>query len=436
MTSCASPPATAGGAARILAAALIALAVACPAGAGLAQAADPAVAEGSCAAPAVSRYLAANASEAGVIRLIFFDAEGSPVEFSECVGGRLRPVGTVRSAPNTMTVLTTTWSCSRAVRNFVAAATLPNGIRAVGSFSVRAPSCARRFRVSAPRSVKPGSTARVRVVDTWGIGGIRAQLCITPPGAKRSCRTLAFAPAVSVASRRFRASERGRWRVELRIREHRIRASVAVGGRAPVARNLPTLLATGDSTMQGVDNFLADELGEEVDVRSDVRPGTGISKLNPWARIAARDVRELRPDVTVISIGANDAWPMTTAAGAVQACCEEPWVAEYAMRVRSMMRTYLRRGRGRVIWLTLPVPRDPRRVAIFAAVNHAIVRAATGMRGVTIMRMDELFSPNGYRETIAYRGDVVDVREPDGIHLNVAGTAIAAAAIVSELRGR
>ncbi len=140
--------------------------------------------------------------------------------------------------------------------------------------------------------------------------------------------------------------------------------------------------------------------------------------------------------MTVISIGANDAWPMTTAGGAEHACCDEPWIAEYAVRVRSMMRSYLRRGRGRVIWLTLPVPRDQRRVQIFAAVNHAILRAAAGLDGVTIMRMDTLFSPGGYQETISYRGNEVDVREPDGIHLNVSGTAIAAKAIVDELLRR
>jgi len=165
-----------------------------------------------------------------------------------------------------------------------------------------------------------------------------------------------------------------------------------------------------------------------------VRPGTGISKLNPWAQISKRDVRRLRPDVTVVSIGANDAWPMTTAAGAQQVCCGEAWVAEYALRARSMMRTYLRGGHARVVWLTLPVPRDPRRVPIFAAVNHAVTRAAAGLAGVTILRMEQIFSPRGgYQETIDYRGHAVDVREPDGVHLNVSGTAIAATAIVQSL---
>ncbi len=411
-----------------LAVAVVLLAVAAwfaGAGAGAALAAtDP------CAAPAESQYLAANASEPGVIRLIFFDAEGSPVDYVECVGDAVEHVGTAVSAPNTMTSLSTTWSCDRAVRRFAAAAVLPGGTRAVGTFSVRTPSCAQRFEVKAPRRVKPGSTARIRIVDRWGIGNIRPQLCVTPPHAKRACRTLAFPRAVSVASRSFRARVRGRWRVELRVGKHRVRAAVAAGAGAAAAPTLPTLLATGDSTMQGIDNFLADNLGDNATVRSDVRPGTGISKLNPWARISAQDVKRLRPSVTVISIGANDAWPMMTDAGASVTCCTEPWVAEYTARVRSMMQTYLRGGRGKVFWLTLPTPRDARRVPIFAAVNRAIARAALGLDGVRILRMDQLFTPNGvYQDAISWRGHAVRVREPDGIHLNVSGAAIAATAI-------
>jgi len=390
-----------------------------------------------CAAPAASQYLAANASETGVINLIFFDAEGSPVVFSECVRGRLRRVGTATSAPNTMTQLTTTWSCVRNVRRFLATTTLPSGNVAAGAFSVRTPSCAQRFELNAPRRVKPGASARIRVVDRWGIGGIRPELCITAPGEKRACRKMPFGKAVAVAGRHFRASRRGRWRVELRVRRHRVRAMIAVGGERPAVRKLPTLLATGDSTMQGIDNFLADDLGAGVRVHSDVRPGTGIAKLNPWAQISVQDTRRLRPSATVISIGANDAWPMTTAAGAEHVCCGEAWIAEYAQRVQAMMRTYARAGRGRVVWLTLPIPRDPRRVEIFAAVNRAVLLAAGGMPAVRILRIDRLFSPSGaYQETISHRGRVIDVREPDGIHLNVSGSAIAARAVAQVLGGR
>jgi hypothetical protein len=124
---------------------------------------------------------------------------------------------------------------------------------------------------------------------------------------------------------------------------------------------------------------------------------------------------------------------MPTPGGSSAACCDEPWVAEYARRVRTMMRAYRRHGRGRVLWLTLPMPREARLIPIFGAVNRAILRAADGLSGVKVLRMDLLFTPAGYRDVMRYRGKSVRVREIDGVHLSISGTAIAATAIAREL---
>jgi hypothetical protein len=196
----------------------------------------------------------------------------------------------------------------------------------------------------------------------------------------------------------------------------------------------PVLLATGDSTIQGIDNFLADELGDGATVRSDVRAGTGVSKSD-WLAIARAQVTRHRPAATVVSLGVNEGYDLPApSGGGVVACCGEPWIAAYAGRLRTMMRGYVRRGRGRVIWLTLPLPRSGPRTTMTTAVNSAIVRAGSGMAGVTVLRMDRLFSPTGFTETIRWRGRDVDVRTADGIHLNVSGTAIAAQVIAAVLR--
>ena len=99
-----------------------------------------------------------------------------------------------------------------------------------------------------------------------------------------------------------------------------------------------------------------------------------------------------------------------------------------------MMRAYLRRGRGRVIWLTLPLPRAGARTALTTAVNSAIVRAGAGMPRVSVPRMDLLFTPHGYADVIRHRGRDVRVRTADGIHLNISGTAIAAKVVADLLR--
>jgi hypothetical protein len=166
-----------------------------------------------------------------------------------------------------------------------------------------------------------------------------------------------------------------------------------------------------------------------------VRPGTGVSKPGgPWATLPATQVKRLHPAATVVAIGAVDGFPRPAPDGTTQQCCGAGWTAEYARRVRSMMLTYRRKGRGRVIWLTLPVPKGSREIA--DAVNAAVVRAASGLQRVSVLRLDQVFTPDGFREVMPYRGRSVRVREADGVHLNVPGTAIAAKLVAAELRRR
>ena len=163
---------------------------------------------------------------------------------------------------------------------------------------------------------------------------------------------------------------------------------------------------------------------------SDVELGLAISRADAFQPMAAKLVKRLRPQATIVSIGASEGWPMPAADGAKHDCCDAAWIDEYVRRVRRTMQTFGRR----VFWLTIVAPRDPERVPIIAAVNSAVVRAAAGLPEVHVLRMDVLFSPNGYQETIRDRGRDVRVREPDGVHLNVAGNEIAAREVVRAIR--
>jgi hypothetical protein len=404
-----------------------------------ASGASPAPAANPCSPAPVTARLSTNIARPGVISLLFVDAEGSPVTYFECAGDRALPLGSNSAPPGMLTILVpaTTWRCDRLVRRFAATAPLADGSVARGAASVRTTSCAKRFELGVPRRVAPGGAARVRIVDRWAIGDVRTSLCIGAPRARLVCRRLAFAQGARLALRQFRPAARGRWRVELRVAGHRVRASIAVGvrGFAPKAAP-PAVLVTGDSSMQGIDSFLADELGDAATVVSDVRPGAGISAANAWWPIAKAQAARVRPRSTVISLGSNEGFPMRAADGASHACCDAAWIGEYERRVRKAMSFYAAGGRGRVYWLTIPAPRDERRVPIVAAVNTAILKAAAGFAGARALRMDLLFSPDGYRDVIRYEGHDVHVREPDGVHLDVAGTRIAAEAVARALRGR
>jgi hypothetical protein len=381
-----------------------------------------------------SAALLASTNRLGLIDLHFANAQGAVVTYFECVDGQAKRLGERVLSDHEMTGMSpaTWWRCGRLTRNFAATTTLPGGERVHGTTNVRTRSCAHRFRLDLPRQLAPGRWARVRVVDRWRIGGVRARMCIVSPRGHRACSSLPLITA-EVVTRRFRVTMAGRWHVELRVPRQRIRATVAVGvPRGSSKAALPTVLATGDSMMQGVESFLSDELRGLATVVSDVRPGLPISGSNRWAPIAASQAARLQASTTVVSIGGSEGLSMRTPAGQQHGCCDEPWVAEYARRVRRMMLSYGRRGR--IVWLTIPAPRDPRRVPIVDAVNAAIVRASHGLDRVRILRIDLLFSPRGYRANMRYRGRTVRVRAPDGVHLNVTGTKIAARAVAQHVR--
>lgn len=219
-------------------------------------------------------------------------------------------------------------------------------------------------------------------------------------------------------------------------------AQAARTARAPrvARRHRLRLLATGDSMIQTVDGYLARRLASRrgTSVRSDARVGTGVSKPQQldWVRKARGQAADVKPDVTVMFIGANDGFPLRIPGGGRAACCGDAWVAAYAARVEAMMRSYLRGGRSSVYWLTLPAPRPAAFARVFPRVNAAIRRAATRVGdGVHVVDLVPVFTPGGeFRQTIRFQGRTIDARQPDGVHLSLAGASVAAALVVERLR--
>lgn len=380
----------------------------------------------------------ADANRLAWVDLYFFNSQGAPVTYYECVNGTPQLLGTrsaVIDGGVTPFYNAAEWRCDRTSRYFAATATLPDGTFVQGTTSVQTPSCAGRFAVKTPSRLAPKQLSSVELLDRWGLGGVATRLCYEPPSGASDCHTITFPKQIVVASRLFRPRRRGDWQVALRVGGYWTHTSVAVGVKAlATQRPLPVVLATGDSTMGGVDSFLADDLGQTATVDSDVVPGASFSQGFGWGDYAAAQVARLHPAVTVISLGANEGFPMTTADGTVHNCCDAAWVAQYSADVRQVMLTY-RQTSARVIYLTIPAPEDPSRVPITNAVNSAIVQAAVGLTGVQVLRMDLLFTPNGYQSTISDGGHQIAVREPDGVHLNITGTAIEALQIAAALRG-
>lgn len=369
--------------------------------------------------------LRATAAETGRIALRVEALPGLELKLRDELTGAERTL----EPRNAVTVVRrfATWRCTALVRRFTAEQTAPDGSVATTSAEVRTPGCGHRLELVPPRSVRAPSRAVVRVRDRWRVGGITARLCWAAPGADSDCGAVRVNPGRSVALARLRALRPGGYQLSGGTRWQRLRG----GFRARPRSGRLRVLATGDSMVQIIDSFLAQRLSG-AQVRSDARISTGLSKpsLLDWPAHSRRQAAS-RPDAVVMFIGANDGFAMGDAP-----CCGAPWVAEYARRARAMMRSYARGGRARVYWLLLPAARSGIFRETFPAVNAGIRRAAQG-RGddVRLIELDEFFTPGGrYRSSMEVDGEVVRVRQDDGVHLNTTGASLAAQQIARAMR--
>jgi hypothetical protein len=374
--------------------------------------------------------LRAVVTQPGAIHLVVLGQPGSQVDLAELVGSTRRALPSVIVPPYGGTVLwgAAKWTCARSTRQFLAS----NAAGEFSLFSVRTPSCRKRLSVRVPSRVRRGSRVRVRVTDTFTLGVRRARLCSVPPAGRGRCRTVRVPGAGRPAQANFRATEPGRWRVVVTTPYQRTSRTIAVG--VPVnarSKPLPRIFFTGDSMMQSLDNVITDRLSRRARTASDVFVGSGLSKPGfDWVAHTRRRVRRLRPAATVVFLGANDGFPLTTPSGAPANCCGEPWVAAYARRARRLIRA----ANGPTFLFTLPAPRDAERRVSFLAVNEALRRATAAERGSRLLDLVPVFSPGfAYRAFMMHRGRRVRVRESDGIHVSTFGALIESSILIRAL---
>lgn len=372
--------------------------------------------------------LRATTKERGWIALQATAPPGATVEVTE----RGEAVARLRADPRGRAAKrhAVPWRCERRRRTLVA--TVDGDAAASASVTVRTPSCAGRLALTVgPRRAQAGRPLSVRVRDRWRVGAVDVDVCARAPRGTRQCRALALAQGRTIATFRFRPKQSGRWSFTAAVPGARaVRAAHQVRRRGGGLR----ILATGDSMIQIVDSFLKQRLeSRRVKVRSDAHISTGITKpsLLNWPAKARSQARGVRPDVTIMFLGANDGFPIGGAA-----CCGRDWVIAYAKRARGMMRSYQRRGSGTVYWLLLPVPSKRQFQPVFRGVNAALRRAARDMPGgVHLVDLPRVFTPGGrFRAQMRWDGRVRTVRQGDGVHLSTAGASIAASVVIRQLR--
>src|SRR3954453_21376211 len=384
--------------------------------------------------------LTASRPQLGWISLTVTGPPGSTAAISETSPSGPVPIATLAlPATGTATIARAApWACAPTTRTFAALLMLPGGAQQTTDATIQTPSCQNRLAVRLrPLHPRARRTAAIQIVDRWSFGGVQARVCRAERGGRgRSCTTLALAAGQTRAAVQIHPLRPGRHPVSVTFAGQTTRRVLIV--RA-ASRRLH-VLATGDSMIQIIDGDLQRRLGRQgpIRVRSDAHISTGISKpfMFDWVAHARATAHGLKPDVTVMFLGANDGFPMGTPSGARAQCCDAAWVREYARRARRMMRSYARDGAGTVYWLLLPAPRSERFARVFRPVNRALRSAAASFPGVVhLIDLGRTFTPGGrFPQPMIWHGRRLSVRQADGVHLSVAGASIATELIVRRMR--
>jgi lysophospholipase L1-like esterase len=385
--------------------------------------------------PVAPLTLTATLAHVGYVGVTLTGPAGVSVQLSEQLPYGLKPIQTVvLGASGAQLPDALAWNCDQRTRALVAS-TLPPAPPQQANVSVMTPGCSGRIRARIERTARSGTNAAVAVADRWGTGGVAVTICTSPPGGVQACAPRQLRPGQSRRVVRIPVPRPGGWRITVTTRYGYRRSGVA-WARHPSGRL--RLLAVGDSEMQILDDFIAQDLApHRVSVISDARISTGLTSpfVFNWEAHARRQASALRPDVTVMFIGANDGFGVSGPSHHPVTCCNSSWSAGYADLVAEMMRSYLRGKAGRVYWFVLPTPRPGNFRSLFDAVNSGVRRAARRFPGrVATIDANAFFTPHDrYRDYMTYHGHGFVIHEPDGIHLSAASDVVAARLLVRRM---
>lgn len=170
----------------------------------------------------------------------------------------------------------------------------------------------------------------------------------------------------------------------------------------------------------------------------DTHPATGLvqPQIFNWFEYLPGQVKSLRPDVTVATFGANDGLGFDAVPGASD-FGSPAWQAEYRRRVGGTMDILTRRRGSRLIWLGLPIPRDPALAERWKLMNQIIEQEAKRRAPeVTYVDLYDRFkdASGNYSDFLpGPDGQDQQARSSDGIHYEPLGASIVADAVMRAL---
>jgi hypothetical protein len=222
-------------------------------------------------------------------------------------------------------------------------------------------------------------------------------------------------------------------------------AAPATPTTAPPNPKLPTaadplrVLVVGDSIGIDMGGPLQSDLAGTgvVNATLDGHVSTGLTRPDyfNWPAELTADLRSVRPQVVVVMIGANDAQDFLGPPDVPYTSPE--WNTLYAQRVQQFMQI-AESGGAAVVWVGMPPMQDAGLNAEMDDINTVVQReAALARPPVTYISTDRSLgtAQGGYTAFITNAaGQIVDTREPDGLHLTPGGGQVAAQQVIVELQ--
>lgn len=217
--------------------------------------------------------------------------------------------------------------------------------------------------------------------------------------------------------------------------------SVIIAGGSAASQSLPVftpahrlrVYMTGDSLVTDpASSFLSLAPPSKVInvVSDDPHAATGLAQpeIFNWFDYLPQQVKLLKPNLVVITLGGNDGLDLSGSGGG-QGFGSAAWRKEYGRRVGGVMDDFISAG-ARVVWLGLPITRDSDLAAHYRVINQVDSYEASLRAGyVTYVDLYSRFSTkNGqYADYLpGSNGQVVHVRGSDGIHYDTPGADIVA----------
>ncbi|HEY8115083.1 MAG TPA: DUF459 domain-containing protein [Actinomycetota bacterium] len=201
--------------------------------------------------------------------------------------------------------------------------------------------------------------------------------------------------------------------------------------RTPTRSNKLRVAVIGDSLSQGLGPAIERWMNPSVvRVLSLGRPSTGLSREDyfNWQAGMRQIVEEFRPDLVFVLLGSNDAQAQISRDGTAIPVGSVRWLEGYRERAANLLGEATRAG-THVVWVGIPIVKERQHWDFYRRVNDIYRDTVSADPLGTYVDTWTPFQgrDGGYAAFVRNdRGDLVEVRTPDGVHFTATGYSFVA----------